>query len=211
MALSCNDLVKIKKDILLIWHKDPVILDIAQKYHFEMDYKKPDVYYSLIQSIISQQLSVKVAAVIAKRFLSLFEDQYPHPEIILSTNIEDLRTIGLSYQKANYIRNIASHFTENQLLQKDWKELEDEEIINELCKIKGVGLWTSQMVLMFSLYRMDVFPIGDLAIRNAMILHYNLDNTVRDRLYQQLTEIADNWRPYRSIACHYLWASINPK
>lgn len=203
------DMAKLKKEAKMAWRKDPIISNLSDHYDFNLPDCNADVYFDLVQSIISQQLSVKVSKIILERFLSLFENFYPYPNLVLSKSVEEFRKIGLSYQKANYIQNIAKYFLENGLMESSWHEMSDEEIMNKLCKIKGVGEWTVHMVLMFSLWRMDVFPIGDLAIRTAMIKHYKIQESERNILFRKLTEIAENWRPYRSIACHYLWASVD--
>lgn len=205
------DLSKLKKNAKTAWQKDPIIFSLAENYDFNLPDYNADVYFDLIQSIISQQLSVKVAKIISDRFLSLFENSYPYPNVVLSKSVEDFRKIGLSYQKANYIQNIAKYFLENRLMESSWQDMSDEEIMSILCKIKGVGEWTVHMVLMFSLWRIDVFPIGDLAIRTAMIKHYRIHESNRNILFRKLTDIAENWSPYRSIACHYLWASVDTK
>jgi DNA-3-methyladenine glycosylase II len=172
---------------------------------------KQNVYASLIESIVSQQLSVKAAATIHGRFLDLFPERYPEPDELLNIEIENLRAAGLSRQKAGYIQNVAHFFNREQLIDRDWSKYSDEAIINDLTQIKGVGKWTVQMILMFTLNRPDVFPIDDLGIRNAMIRLYDLEVIApKDRpgqraLYQQLEQIAEAWSPYRTLACRYLW------
>ena len=163
-----------------------------------------DIYLDLLDSIVSQQLSVKAAGTIFQRFLEIFDDLNPTPHRILDTDTELLRGCGLSYQKAGYIKNIAAYWIENQCIHKDWLAITDEEIIKELTTIKGVGKWTVQMILMFRLNRPDVFPIDDLVIRQSMIKMYEVEATGKE-LMKQLTEIAETWRPYRSIACRYVW------
>jgi len=163
-----------------------------------------DVYSDLLGSIISQQISVKAAATIQERFLQLFEDGYPHVEQVLAFSDEELRGVGLSRQKASYIQNIAAFFKENELESYDWSQHEDEEIIKELTQIKGVGQWTVEMILMFTLQRPDILPLDDLGIRNAMIRLYEVEETGR-ALKPKLREIAEPWRPYRTYACRYLW------
>ena len=163
-----------------------------------------DIYLDLLDSIVSQQLSVKAAGTIFQRFLEIFDDLNPTPHRILDTDTELLRGCGLSYQKAGYIKNIAAYWIENKCLSKDWLAISDEEIIKELTTIKGVGKWTVQMILMFRLNRPDVFPIDDLVIRQSMVKMYEVEATGKE-LMKQLTEIAETWRPYRSIACRYVW------
>ena len=163
-----------------------------------------DLYYDLLDSIVSQQLSVKVATVIFKRFLKLFDGEYPHAKQLLQLDIETLRSVGLSYQKANYLKNVAAFFETEQLEGKDWHtHLSDEEIIKYLSQIKGVGKWTVEMILMFTLQRPDVFPADDLGIQQGMMRLYGLPND--KTLKKQMHEIAEAWRPYRTTACRLLW------
>jgi len=162
------------------------------------------VYADLIRSIASQQLSVKAAATIYQRFLDLFEDGYPHAELVLELQIEDLRAVGFSRQKSSYIQNIATYFMENKLMEVDWEQYSDEEIIEQLSTIKGVGKWTVQMILMFSLNRPDVFPVDDLGVVNGMKALYGL-TTEKKELRKELIAIADNWKPYRTTASRYIW------
>lgn len=166
---------------------------------------KSDLREYLVGSIISQQLSTKVAKVIQDRFLTLFKNKFPTNKAILKTDDEKLRAIGLSYQKLSYIKNIATYFEENKLNGINWSELSDEEIIKLLIQIKGVGQWTTEMVLMFGLSRPDVFSAGDYGIQMAMKKLYNLKLEGKD-LQKKMIQIAEKWRPYRSHACMYLWA-----
>ncbi len=163
-----------------------------------------DLYAELVESIIYQQLSIKAAATIHKRFLGLFPEGYPVPEALVKLDTELLRGVGLSYQKANYVRNVAEFFMAENLIGYNWDEHEDEEILRRLTQIKGVGRWTVEMILMFTLKRPDVFPMDDLGVQNSMIKLYGLTETGK-ALRQRMTAIAETWRPYRSWACVYLW------
>ena len=167
--------------------------------------QKSEIREYLVGSIISQQLSVKVAKVIKQRFLELFENRFPtNPEIISKPN-EDLRAAGLSNSKTSYIKNIALFFEERQLHRQDWNALTDDEIIELLTQIKGVGRWTAEMVLMFGLCRPDVFSPGDYGIQQSMIKLYKLKEEGK-ALQSRMCRIAEKWRPYRTTACLYLWA-----
>jgi len=163
-----------------------------------------DLYAELVESIIYQQLSIKAAATIHKRFLGLFPEGYPAPEALVKLDTELLRGVGLSYQKANYVRNVAEFFMAENLIGYNWDDHEDEEILRRLTQIKGVGRWTVEMILMFTLKRPDVFPMDDLGVQNSMIKLYGLTETGK-ALRQRMMEIAETWRPYRSWACVYLW------
>ncbi|NOT38084.1 MAG: DNA-3-methyladenine glycosylase 2 family protein [Saprospiraceae bacterium] len=159
----------------------------------------------LIQCIVSQQLSIKVAPIIFQRFLDLFGNKFPSNSILLDTSIETLRACGLSNQKASYILNIARYFHDNKLKDSTLNGLDDEQVIEELTKIKGVGRWTVEMVLMFCMGREDVFSTGDYGIQVAMKDIYNIKKEKKE-LEKKMHQIAEKWKPYRSYACMYLWA-----
>lgn len=162
-----------------------------------------DVYLVLLKSIVEQQLSLKAAATIWQRLLERMVD-YPSPDRILNTPVEDLRGVGLSYQKANYLQHIAHFAIENDLSFTHLSGMDDHETLRYLTQIKGVGKWTAEMIMMFSLGRTDVFPVDDLVIRNAMIDLYEVKSEKR-QLIHDLEAIASRWRPYRSYACYLLW------
>ena len=194
------------KDAAIIEHlcRDPKLAVVIPQIELPDVHKHNDIYLDLLDSIVSQQLSVKAAGTIFQRFLEIFDNLNPTPHRVLDTDMEILRGCGLSYQKARYIQNIAAYWIENQCIKKDWLALSDDEIIAELTTIKGVGKWTVQMILMFRLNRLDVFPIDDLGIRQGMMRLYSVEATGKE-LVKQLTEIAEAWRPYRSVACRYVW------
>ncbi|MBK9255582.1 MAG: DNA-3-methyladenine glycosylase 2 family protein [Saprospiraceae bacterium] len=183
--------------------KIAVLIDNTPLY---LEYRDVNVFDQLIRSVVSQQLSTTAASTIYNRFLSILNQNMPVQESVLSLQHEALRAVGLSSQKAQYIKNIAAFFQENDLFDTDWENMSDHEIIHLLTKIKGVGIWTVQMLLMFTLKREDVFPIDDLVIRNSMIELYDVKSK-KKQLIEELHIIADPWSPYRSIACRYLWAA----
>ena len=165
-----------------------------------------NLYQGLIRSVVYQQLSGKAAGTIHGRFLDLFEDRYPHTDEILHFDEEELRAVGLSRQKAGYIQNVARFFTEHDTTEL--VQLEDEALIKELTHIKGIGTWTVQMILLFNLGRPDVFPPDDLGIQKAMQQIYGLEGRGR-QLKQAMLAIAENWRPYRSVATRLLWRYLD--
>jgi DNA-3-methyladenine glycosylase II len=185
--------------------RDPQLASIIPGIAFP-DYSanNTNVYFGLLESIASQQLSVKAADTIFKRFLGLFPQEYPTAQLLVATPQENLRGVGLSNQKAQYMRNTAAFFLEHQLFEQDWSAFSDAEVIQQLSSIKGVGKWTVEMILMFVLRRPDVFPVDDLGVRQAMVRLYQVELEGK-ALYQRLTEIAEAWRPYRTYACRYLW------
>lgn len=162
------------------------------------------VYFDLLESIVSQQLSVKAATTIFNRFRALFPDEYPHPNLLSAIEMERLRSVGLSNQKASYLQNVAAFSLQYDLENHGWDGMRDEEIIAFLTQIKGVGKWTAQMILMFTIGRPDVFPADDLGIQQAMARLYGLDEKDKN-LKQKMIEHAEPWRPYRTIACRFLW------
>jgi DNA-3-methyladenine glycosylase II len=184
--------------------KDPVLLPLVDTIHLEPLELTNDVYFRLLQSIVFQQLSGKAASTIFSRFTGLFPAAYPDPNQLLTYSIDQLRNVGLSNQKANYVQNVARYFIENDLLRQDWLRLRDEDITQQLTEIKGVGTWTAQMILMFGLGRKDILPVGDLAIQQSMQQLYQLDGKGK-QLQQQMIKQAERWRPYRSVASRYLW------
>lgn len=167
--------------------------------------KQKLIYYRLCNSIMSQQLSTKVADVFQQRFLDLFDGYIPSPEQIISIPFETLRGIGLSNNKAAYIQNVAQFFSEQKITDTQLNKLSDEEVIKLLTQIKGVGRWTVEMILMFSLGREDVFAIDDLAIQQTMAGCYKLDMTDKKEFRASMIKISSKWSPYRTYACRYLW------
>ncbi len=168
-------------------------------------------YQELVESIISQQLSVKAAATILKRFVALFDTgHFPTPEEILQKDIEQLRSVGLSRQKGSYIQDLALKVIEGTVKFDHLDALSNNEIITELTQIKGVGVWTVHMFLMFCMGRLDVLPVGDLGIKNGIQNLYGLDHSPAP---DEIVKIADdnNWHPYASIASWYIWHSLDNK
>jgi DNA-3-methyladenine glycosylase II len=163
------------------------------------------VLKDLVSSIISQQLSTKVARVIYQRFLDLYSGDFPTVEDIIQTDHETLRSCGLSNQKAQYIRNIAEYFKLHGWQDEQFHAMTDDEIIASLTAIKGVGRWTVEMVLIFCLGREDVFALDDYGIQTALVEIYRLKED-KKALKIKMDKISHRWKPYRSTACLYLWA-----
>lgn len=200
----------VSESILLHLHQDKILSPIIDKCTLTIHKAPLQLFDDLLRSIVSQQLSTKAAATIYDRFLALFENKMPTPDQIKKQSDAQLRAVGLSGQKSAYIRNVVDHFDANNLYNRNWDNYSDGEIIDELTKIKGVGKWTVEMILMFSLHRPDVLPLDDLIIRNSMISFYNITSEKKQQVLD-LTQIAEKWRPYRSYACRYLWASKDLK
>jgi DNA-3-methyladenine glycosylase II len=159
----------------------------------------------LCASIISQQLSVKVAEVIYRRFLNLYGKTEPTPEQIFDTPNEVLRGIGLSNSKVNYVKNVAQFAIEKGMDEKKLSKMTDEEVIEYLVPIKGVGRWTVEMLLIFTLGREDVFATDDLGIQNGMIKHFGIDNSDKKKFREDMLRKSQKWSPYRSFVCLHLW------
>jgi len=167
--------------------------------------KRKNLCTYLCASIMSQQLSTKVAKVIYGRYLNLFGGNEPTPQQILDMPFEQLRGIGLSNAKVNYVKNVAQFEIESGMDHKKLYKMSNEEVIDYLITIKGVGRWTIEMLLMFALGREDVFAVDDLGVQNAMIRLYQLDVSNKKQLREELLRISEKWSPYRTYACLHLW------
>ena len=167
--------------------------------------KRKNICTYLCASIMSQQLSTKVADVIYKRFIALYGGKEPRPQQILDTSFEQLRGIGLSNAKVNYVKNVAQFEMEKGMDANKLQKMDNEEVIAYLTEIKGVGRWTVEMLLMFALGREDVFAVDDLGIQNAMIKLYKLDKSDKKQLREKMLKVSAKWSPYRTYACVHLW------
>jgi len=200
----------IRPEILSHLYNDKKLAVLIENCEINIQKGPIKVFDDLIRSIVSQQLSTSAAATIYARFINSMDLNLNISEQILNKSVEELRSCGLSFQKAAYIHNVAKHFDEYYLYDINWDEWGDEDIILELTKIKGVGRWTVEMILMFSLHREDVLPLDDLIIRNNMIALYEVKSE-KKQLITDLHDIAAHWRPYRTYACRYLWAAKDSK
>ncbi len=167
---------------------------------------RDDHYGALVRAIVGQQLSVHAARAIYGRLTERFGDRTPTPEEILAADPEELRAAaGLSRAKVGFLRSLAEHVISGELELARLEDLEDEAVISELVAVKGLGMWTAQMFLMFHLQRPDVLPVGDLGIRRAIERAYGLDGLPDAPVIEQ---IGEQWRPHRTLACRYLWRSL---
>ncbi len=185
---------------------DPVLYEIALKIKIEEHEKPQDYFIDLVESIVSQQLSIKAADTIFGRLEKLFKNERINPEELLKIPDQKIRDAGISFSKIKYIKGIAQAIIDKQLDLKKLNELNDEEAIGELIKLKGVGQWTAEMFLMFTLGRLDVFSTGDLGLQNAIIKLYKLSNKPSK---EKLLEISQRWSPHRTIASRILWKSLD--
>ena len=167
--------------------------------------KRKNTAIRLIASIVSQQLSTKVAAIIFKRFLDIYKGKEPSMQAIIDTPFDILRGIGLSNSKVNYVQNVAQFFISQKITDKQLYAMEPEAVIELLTQIKGVGRWTVEMLLMFSLGHEDVFALDDLGIQQAMIRLYKIKYTTKKELQTKMLKRSLAWAPYRTYVCLHLW------
>jgi DNA-3-methyladenine glycosylase II len=164
-----------------------------------------DAYGMLLRSVVGQQLSVKAAATIYGRVLELFGGKPPPPQELLDAEPQALRDAGLSWRKVEYVRDLAAHVLSGELELDRFDQLSDEEVIAEITAVRGFGVWSAQMFLIFFLERPDVLPAGDLGIRRAVQVAYEL---AEPPSVAELETIAERWRPHRTLASIYLWESL---
>jgi len=186
---------------------DPVLADVIDRVGPIETSHEPDLWRSLVDALAGQQLSVKAADAIVARIAALAgEDGFPGPERILETPDEVLRACGLSGAKTRYLRDLAGKWIDGTLRPERYAEASDAEIVAELTQVKGIGRWTAEMVLIFTLQRPDVLPVGDLGLRAAVQRAWELPERPKEAEVERLGEA---WRPFRSVATHFLWRSLS--
>ena len=194
---------KVNKAIMYLINVDKRIKPLVKSYHLEQLDSEKSYLKSLVRSIIFQQLSGRAAKTIFDRFMALFlEEKNLNANQILSLDSALMRSVGISSSKINYIKNIAKSFVEKSIDYSNFSKLTDDQIIESLVSIKGVGRWTAQMFLIFTLKRPDVFPEGDLGVRKGFQLFYNLEDLPSSELILKRSEV---WSPYRSFMARYFW------
>ncbi len=187
--------------------KDPILAPVIAQVGLCTLAPHTNYYQELVESIIGQQLSIKAAAAINKRFIDLFDGTFPKPQQILEKSVEELRAVGFSGAKARYVLDLAQHVVDGRVKFDHLDSLKNEQIIAELTDVKGIGEWTVHMFLMFCMGRLDVLPVGDLGIKTGVKQLYGLDHLPTPA---EITQIAkqNNWAPYPSVASWYVWQSI---
>jgi DNA-3-methyladenine glycosylase II len=180
-------------------------IDLATRLSRRKEERPVDAYGALLRAIVGQQLSTKAARTIYLRVVDLFGGSTPSPEQLLEASEEDLRACGLSGRKTEYVRDLASHVLSGELELDRLEQLGDEEVIEEIVAVRGLGRWTAEMFLLFHLERPDVLSGGDLGIRKAIQIEYGLEEMPPPK---QVIEIGEPWRPHRSLASLYLWESL---
>ena len=182
--------------------KDPVIMKIIKLYSGDKMQLKNNAFLTLVRSVVGQQISVKAADSVWKKLEELCRDSI-EPKRIKSFSEDELRSAGLSRSKVNYIQNIAK----SDILDVNWSRLDDEEAINLLCKIKGIGRWTAEMFLIFHLARPNILPLGDIGLIKAIELNYNNGEKMSK---EELEAYGQKWSPWCTVATWYLWRSLDP-
>ncbi|MBI2326241.1 DNA-3-methyladenine glycosylase 2 family protein [Candidatus Collierbacteria bacterium] len=188
-----------------LFKNDPVMRKLIAKHQIKEYYGGQNNYFlDLVEIVIGQQLSMKAADSILKRFLGIFPVK-PKPDDVLNLPADKLRAVGLSNSKANYVKNIASAISPGAIILDQLEKLTDDEIKKELIKIKGIGPWSVEMFLIFSLKRPDVFSVGDLGLRTAIEKLYGISRNDQ----KAILALAQTWHPHRSLASRLLWASLD--
>lgn len=186
-------------------NKDVLLKSLIEEFEEPRLSSRGDLFATLIKSIVGQQISVIAASAVWSRLFDLVGEV--NPESILAKTHEELRQVGLSNRKVEYIVGIAEAWTEG-LGEIDWEQMSDEEVVQELVKLRGVGRWTVQMLLIFALLRQDVFPIDDIGLIRGMEKLYNSGKPLETF---ELNEISEKWIPYRTMGVWYIWRSIDPE
>ena len=202
--MSFDDFARARRALM---RRDPVLAPVIRKYKHRtiLDTPSLDPFSALVRTITSQQLSTKAAATIHGRILALMPGGVATPDAIERTTDEQLRAAGLSRQKIAYVRDLAKHAANGELPLHSLNTLGDEEVIAAITRVKGLGRWSAEMFLMFRLHRADVLPVDDLGIVVAVQRLYGLRKRPKP---DRLRKIAEPWRPYRTVACWYLWRSL---
>ncbi len=186
---------------------DPVLGKIIRAYPRVSIERRGEPFYTLARSIVGQQISVKAAQSIWNRVAALAPGMQPEQIVALRARARRLKAAGLSDRKVEYIVDLAKHFAGGTVHPHRWPDMGDEDVIDELVQVRGIGRWTAEMFLMFNLLRPDVFPVGDLGLQKAVHVHYYGGEKIP---LDKLREHGEAWRPYRSVATWYLWRSLDP-
>ena len=195
--------LSIKKAVKYLMKSDPELIPLLDAFKIQDLQPETDYFKSLTRSIVYQQLSGKAAKTILDRFILLYKDKsYPTPVDVINIDHEKLRSVGLSNSKAQYIKNIAHAFLDNPDTYNSLEKMDDQDIIDTLITIKGVGPWTAQMFLMFTLNRPDVFPVTDLGVQKGFQHYYKLSEMPTPG---QMLKKSEQWAPYRTVVSLYFW------
>ena len=186
-------------------NKDKKLSKIIKSYPHDFLFSKSDPFFTLARSIVGQQISVKAAQSVWNRLE--IKIHKINPKIILKTHSSTLKSVGLSRQKVKYLKNLANAFIEKKIKIGLWNKMNDEEIIQDLIQIKGIGRWTAEMFLIFNLCRADIFPLDDIGMIKGICKLNNISYPTKREI---VIKIGEKWKPYRSVATWYLWRSLDP-
>ena len=193
---------KAKKDLI---RKDKKLGKIISRYPKDFLFSKSDPFYTLARSIVGQQISVKAAQAVWDKYEKKIKKV--NPQNTIKMHFMTLKACGLSRQKISYLKSLSLGFIENRINPKKWTNYTDEEIINELIEIKGIGRWTAEMFLIFNLCRPDIFPADDLGVIKGICICYNIEYPITK---ERAIKMSEKWKPYRSVATWYFWRSLDP-
>ncbi|MDR0771080.1 MAG: DNA-3-methyladenine glycosylase [Burkholderiales bacterium] len=200
--------------VRLLSRRDPVLHGLIAAYPEFHLRRRSDAFTALARAIIGQQISVKAADAVWRRFVTVVDPEHTDiafpvvaPTTVAALTPDALRSAGLSQRKTEYMQDLARRFADGSLNPENWKALDDEALIEALVAVKGIGRWTAEMFLMFHELRADVFPLADLGLQKAIRLHYAGDHALS---LEEMQALAESWRPYRSVATWYLWRSLDP-
>jgi DNA-3-methyladenine glycosylase II len=194
----------VKDDPISFLRKDQALASVIDRIGEYKLKKRNHHFMVLVESIISQQLATSAADAIFKRFKELYPS-FPTASEILATRKSKLRKVGLSGMKIEYLKDLARHVDEERFDIKSFSKMSDEEVITSLTQVKGIGRWTAEMFLIFSLGRQDVFPVGDLGLRKGVQLLFSLPEIPKPK---EVEKMGQGWKPYRTVATWYLWKSL---
>ena len=185
--------------------KDKKLSKLIKSYPDDFLFSKSDPFFTLARSIVGQQISVKAAQSVWDRLE--IKIKKIKPEIILKTHSSTLKSVGLSRQKVKYLKNLANAFIEKKIKINLWDKMNDEEIVQDLTQIKGIGIWTVEMFMIFNLCRADIFPLDDIGMIKGLCKLYKISYPTEK---EKIIKIGKKWKPYRSVATWYLWRSLDP-
>ena len=185
--------------------RDPVLKKLIAQHKTITVGSRGDAFQTLARAIVGQQISVKAAQSVWDRFVAAHDAVAP--SVIAASTLETLRGCGLSGQKSGYILDLATRFHEGRLQPAQWTTLDDEALVSELIQVKGIGRWTAEMFMIFNLMRPDIFPLADLGLQKALMLHYNRGRKLTPARMQRIGAV---WAPWRSVATWYMWRSLDP-
>ena len=186
-------------------NKDKKLSKLIESYPLDFLFSKSDPFFTLARSIVGQQISVKAAQSVWDKLE--FKIKKINPKIITTTHTSTLKSVGLSRQKVKYLKNLADAFIEKKVKVNMWDKMNNEEIVQDLIQIKGIGRWTAEMFLIFNLCRADIFPLDDIGMIRGLCKLYKIPYPT-DR--EKIIKIGEKWKPFRSVATWYLWRSLDP-